>query len=170
MEPLIDYNTRIFNCNEVNLVDAPENELQLELGYFEKVFVFFTAPYTAWFYRKWLFQKFSSLISIAQKANFSLLFHLSFFIYYGYVIIQKFCYAPTYHEILVAIVLVGICVAQIRRHMSGDTRKGLNRIFEDPFNILLSLSFILASIAGILRLGVKYENHKLTIKLIFLDF
>ena len=54
-EPLIDFNTRIFNCNEVSLVDAPENELQVELGYFEKVFVFFTAPYTAWFYRKWFF-------------------------------------------------------------------------------------------------------------------
>lgn len=93
-----------------------------------------------------------------KKPIFSLLFHLSFFIYYGYVILRKFCYAPTNHEILVAIVLVGICVEQIRRHMSGDTRKGLNRIFEDPFNILYLASFVLASIAGILRFGVKKEK------------
>lgn len=160
MEPLIDFNTRIFNCNEASLVDAPENEIQVELGYFEKVFVFFTAPYTAWFYRKWLFEKILFLDFNNSKDQFSLLFHLSFFIYYGYVIIQKFCYAPTYHEILVAIVLVGICVEQIRRHMSGDTRKGLNRIFEDPFNILNLASFVLASIGGILRLGVKISKKK----------
>ena len=50
-DPLIDYNTRVFNCTETNLVDTDENGMDVELSYFEKVFVFFTAPYTAWFYR-----------------------------------------------------------------------------------------------------------------------
>ncbi|CAG5079618.1 Oidioi.mRNA.OKI2018_I69.PAR.g9297.t1.cds [Oikopleura dioica] len=133
-DPLIDYNTRVFNCTETNLVDTDENGMDVELSYFEKVFVFFTAPYTAWFY--------------------SLLFHISFLIYYAYVIIQKFCYAPTIHEIIVVIVLIGVCVEQIRRHMSGNTKKGIDKIFDNSYNILYLMSFVLASIAGILRFGI----------------
>ena len=64
--------------------DCSKNQFEAsELTYPQKVFLFFTSPYTSWCY--------------------NVVFHIVFLIYFSYFILLRFCIVPGPHEIIILI-------------------------------------------------------------------